>query len=66
MRLIGDPGVITTLATQPFDTIKTRSQSAKVTTTMQAISGIMKDGGVRAFWRGTVMRLGRTVFSGGE
>jgi solute carrier family 25 citrate transporter 1 len=33
---------------------------------MQAIAGIIKDGGVRAFWRGTVMRLGRTVFSGGE
>lgn len=58
-------GTITTLATQPFDTIKTRSQSAKATTTMEAIASIVKDGGVRAFWRGTVMRLGRTVFSGG-
>ncbi|KAI9646989.1 hypothetical protein NHQ30_004990 [Ciborinia camelliae] len=58
-------GVITTLATQPFDTIKTRSQSSKVTTTAQAIRGIIKDGGVKAFWRGTVMRLSRTVFSGG-
>ncbi|CAD6439717.1 21563ac6-102b-484a-bab0-ec585071c966 [Sclerotinia trifoliorum] len=58
-------GVITTLATQPFDTIKTKSQSSKVTTTAQAIVGILKDGGVRAFWRGTVMRLSRTVFSGG-
>lgn len=58
-------GVITTLATQPFDTIKTRSQSSKVTTTTQAAVGIMKDGGVKAFWRGTVMRLSRTVFSGG-
>ncbi|ESZ96051.1 hypothetical protein SBOR_3528 [Sclerotinia borealis F-4128] len=57
--------VITTLATQPFDTIKTRSQSSKVTTTTQAVVGIMKDGGVKAFWRGTVMRLSRTVFSGG-
>ena len=63
--LIENAGTITTLATQPFDTIKTRSQSAKATTTMQAISGIIKDGGIRAFWRGTVMRLGRTVFSGG-
>ncbi|KAF1351842.1 mitochondrial carrier domain-containing protein [Delphinella strobiligena] len=58
-------GTITTLATQPFDTIKTRSQSAKATTTMEAVASIVKDGGVRAFWRGTVMRLGRTVFSGG-
>ena len=64
--LIRNTGTITTLATQPFDTIKTRSQSVKVTTTMQAVAGILKDGGVRAFWRGTVMRLGRTVFSGGE
>ena len=58
-------GTITTLATQPFDTIKTRSQSATATTTMQAVASIVNDGGVRAFWRGTVMRLGRTVFSGG-
>jgi len=58
-------GIITTLCTQPFDTIKTRSQSANATTTMQAIAGIIKDGGIRAFWRGTIMRLGRTVFSGG-
>jgi solute carrier family 25 (mitochondrial citrate transporter), member 1 len=59
-------GIITTLATQPFDTIKTRSQSAKATTTMGAVASIMKDGGVRSFWRGTIMRLGRTVFSGGK
>jgi solute carrier family 25 citrate transporter 1 len=58
-------GIITTLLSQPFDTIKTRSQSAKATTTVEAITGIWSDGGVRAFWRGTVMRLSRTVFSGG-
>jgi solute carrier family 25 citrate transporter 1 len=59
-------GTITTLATQPFDTIKTRSQSAKATTTMEAVATIWMDGGVRGFWRGTTMRLGRTVFSGGK
>jgi solute carrier family 25 citrate transporter 1 len=59
-------GVVTTLATQPFDTIKTRSQSAKATTTMEAIRGVLLEGGVRGFWRGTVMRLSRTVFSGGQ
>jgi solute carrier family 25 citrate transporter 1 len=59
-------GVITTLSTQPFDTIKTRSQSAKATTTMEAIKTILKDDGIRDFWRGTIMRLGRTVFSGGK
>ena len=58
-------GVVTTLCTQPFDVIKTRSQSAKVTTTTEAIASIIKDDGIRGFWRGTVMRLGRTVFSGG-
>ena len=40
-------GVITTLFTQPFDTIKTRSQQAKVTTTMEAIAGITKVDGIR-------------------
>ncbi|RDL42380.1 Mitochondrial carrier [Venustampulla echinocandica] len=58
-------GIITTLCTQPFDTLKTRSQSAQVTTTTQAIKGILKDDGIRGFWRGTIMRLSRTVFSGG-
>ena len=58
-------GTITTLATQPFDTIKTRSQAAKATTTVEAVVSIIKDDGIRGFWRGTVMRLGRTVLSGG-
>ena len=58
-------GIITTLLSQPFDTIKTRSQSAKATTTVEAVRGIWSDGGISAFWRGTVMRLSRTVLSGG-
>ncbi|KAG9247026.1 mitochondrial carrier domain-containing protein [Calycina marina] len=58
-------GIITTLCTQPFDCIKTRSQSAKATTTIEAIASIVKDDGIRGFWRGTIMRLGRTIFSGG-
>ena len=59
-------GIITTVLSQPFDTVKTRSQSAKATTTMQAIRSVMLEDGVRGFWKGTVMRLSRTVFSGGE
>ena len=58
-------GTITTYATQPFDTLKTRSQSAKGASTVEAFSTILKDDGVRGFWRGTTMRLGRTIFSGG-
>ena len=59
-------GVITTLLSQPFDTVKTRSQSAKATTTMQAVRSVLAEDGVRGFWKGTVMRLSRTVFSGGK
>ncbi|OCK77127.1 tricarboxylate transport protein-like protein [Lepidopterella palustris CBS 459.81] len=58
-------GTVTTLCTQPFDVIKTRSQSAKGTSTVEAVKSVLIDYGVRGFWRGTTMRLGRTVFSGG-
>lgn len=58
-------GTIATLTTQPFDVVKTRSQAAKATTTVEAFVGILRDDGIRGFWRGTYMRLGRTVFSGG-
>lgn len=58
-------GIITTYVTQPFDTIKTRSQSARGTSTVEAVRSIMTDGGITGFWRGTTMRLGRLVFSGG-
>ena len=61
----GIAGIITTLATQPFDVIKTRAQSAKGATTIEAFTSILSDGGIRGFWRGTSMRLGRTIFSGG-
>ena len=58
-------GTLTTYATQPFDTIKTRSQSAKGASTVDAFKTILADSGVRGFWKGTTMRLGRTIFSGG-
>lgn len=58
-------GTVTTYATMPFDTIKTRSQSAEGASTVEAFKSILADGGVKGFWRGTTMRLGRTVFSGG-
>ncbi|KAL5116928.1 hypothetical protein ACEQ8H_005145 [Pleosporales sp. CAS-2024a] len=58
-------GVVTTLTTQPFDVIKTRSQSAVGTSTTEAIKSVLLDYGIRGFWKGTTMRLGRTVFSGG-
>ena len=59
-------GTITVYATQPFDTIKTRSQSAKGESTLEAFRGVLKDrDGIRGFWKGSTMRLGRLVLSGG-
>jgi solute carrier family 25 citrate transporter 1 len=58
-------GTITTLCTMPFDTVKTRSQAREVTTTREAILGVWRDEGLKGYWRGTVMRGSRTVFSGG-
>lgn len=58
-------GIVTTLTTQPFDTIKTRCQSARGASTVEAFQSVIADYGVRGFWKGTTMRLGRTVFSGG-
>lgn len=58
-------GTITVYATQPFDTIKTRAQSAQGASTMEAFRSVLQHGGVRAFWSGSTMRLGRLVFSGG-
>jgi len=58
-------GIVTTLTTQPFDTIKTRCQSARGASTVEAFRSVMADYGVRGFWKGTTMRLGRTVFAGG-
>ncbi|KAK2042134.1 mitochondrial carrier [Colletotrichum somersetense] len=58
-------GTVTTIATQPFDTIKTKAQQAKAVGTMESFRTIMAEDGVKGLWRGTVMRLGRTVLSGG-
>lgn len=60
-------GTVTTLATQPFDTVKTKVQQARaVGGTLDAARAIVAEDGVfRGFWRGTVMRLGRTVMAGG-
>lgn len=58
-------GTITVYATQPFDTIKTRAQSAQGSSTAEAFRSIWIQAGVRGFWSGSTMRLGRLVFSGG-
>jgi len=58
-------GTLTTYLTQPFDTVKTRAQSAKGAGTVEAFQSILADYGVKGLWKGTTMRLGRTVFAGG-
>ena len=58
-------GVITVYVTQPFDTIKTRTQSAAGASTVAAFRTVLHNDGIRGFWAGSTMRLGRLVFSGG-
>ena len=59
-------GTVTTLATQPFDTVKTKAQQARSIGTIDAFRSIVSEDGIfKGLWRGTVMRLGRTVMAGG-
>ncbi|TFY67811.1 hypothetical protein EVJ58_g1378 [Rhodofomes roseus] len=58
-------GFVTTYATQPFDTLKTRCQTSNGASTVEAFRNIMADGGIRVFWSGSIVRLGRTILSGG-
>lgn len=58
-------GTVTVYATQPFDTIKTRAQSAQGASTGEAFRSVIQQSGIRGFWSGSTMRLGRLVFSGG-
>lgn len=58
-------GVITVYATQPFDTLKTRAQSAQGEGMLFAARAILRDDGAKGLWRGSTMRLGRLIMSGG-
>jgi solute carrier family 25 citrate transporter 1 len=58
-------GTITVYATQPFDTIKTRAQTVKGETTREALRSVLSEAGVRGLWKGSTMRLGRLILSGG-
>lgn len=58
-------GVVTVYATQPFDSIKTRAQSAQGASFAEAVSSVVRDYGLRGFWKGSTMRLGRLLLSGG-
>ncbi|KAJ5757434.1 Mitochondrial carrier protein [Penicillium nucicola] len=58
-------GVVTVYATQPFDTIKTRAQGVQGVGIAQACQSVIRDYGIRGFWKGSSMRLGRLLLSGG-
>lgn len=61
----GVAGTLVVLITQPFDTLKTRAQSVKGVGAAEAFASVVKDYGVRGLWRGSTMRLCRTVLAGG-
>lgn len=58
-------GVVTVYATQPLDTIKTQSQGVRGSNTLEAVKHVFASSGIRGFWRGSTMRLGRLILSGG-
>jgi len=58
-------GVVTVYATQPLDSIKTRAQSAQGASFAEAVWSVVRDHGLRGFWKGSTMRLGRLLLSGG-
>jgi solute carrier family 25 (mitochondrial citrate transporter), member 1 len=58
-------GIITVYATQPFDTIKTRLQGTEHASARDTIAEVYREYGARGFWKGSTMRLGRLILSGG-
>lgn len=58
-------GLVTVYATQPFDTIKTRAQGVRGAGIVEAVQSVIRDHGIRGFWKGSSMRLGRLLLSGG-
>jgi solute carrier family 25 (mitochondrial citrate transporter), member 1 len=58
-------GVVTVYATQPFDAVKTRAQSARGEILRTAVRSVWQHDGVKGYWRGSTARLGRLVLSGG-
>lgn len=58
-------GIITVYATQPFDTIKTRVQGTQKATIKDAVGDVLREAGIKGFWKGSTMRLGRLFLSGG-
>jgi solute carrier family 25 citrate transporter 1 len=58
-------GTITVYTTQPIDVIKTRTQGVHSIGSIEAARNVMREVGIRGFWKGSTMRLGRNSLSGG-
>ncbi len=58
-------GTLVVFVTQPFDTLKTRAQGVRGQGVVEAWTSMLQDYGVKGLWRGSTMRLGRTVLAGG-
>ncbi|AET41107.1 Ctp1p Ecym_7263 [Eremothecium cymbalariae DBVPG len=61
-------GVVTVYTTMPIDTVKTRMQSltaSRYGSTLKCFVVIVKEEGLKAFWKGATPRLGRLILSGG-
>lgn len=56
----------TVYVTQPFDTIKTRAQDVQGVGIGEAVRSVVRDYGVRGFWKGSSMLLGRPLLSDGD
>jgi solute carrier family 25 citrate transporter 1 len=64
----GLAGIISVYATMPFDVVKTRMQGLEAkqyTSSFDCARKILADEGVLAYWKGTVPRLSRVMFSSG-
>lgn len=62
-------GIVTVYCTMPLDVVKTRMQSAtaskQYTGALNCAATMLKEEGIRRFWKGTTPRLTRLVLSGG-
>ena len=61
-------GIVTVYMTMPFDVVKTRMQSERASQyrgAFDCVATMLREEGVRRFWKGTTPRLMRLVLSGG-
>lgn len=61
-------GIVTVYMTMPFDVVKTRMQSelaSQYRGAFDCVATMLREEGVRRFWKGTTPRLMRLILSGG-